>query len=525
MDPLSVSASIVGITVAAVQVSRLLKTFIDGANEASTSARGVLVEVTGIYVCLHQLEEFILGKREVARSRRSLIMIEHLIVIFTDCVSLFSELEQMLESLKTDGQMRVIDRLKWSRKESAISKLLTRLQASKASLNFMLSILTCTSMNWAEASTRNLSTLVQELLRSNVNMSRRLKALERMHPALAASGISRANSPTNEEDDSRTSSRQANCFDATFNHELAASPVYKRAALRDLRQSELPNTSNGPSSLSRMSLCDVSDLSTITLPISSIELWNYHRYTSSGHGLEASVASFDAWYNPPARKSAFIRTAYFNGQYTNQYAQSKFTGHLIYRRFTVTPNSTPIFKEGVIMPQSPKELERVSEEADEEIESAELEDTGIRDGNTSRSAESCTEPPPSVPKTTGSLPCVWPDVGCPVDTAEDDVIAEHLPTEVMSVSSNPSRPSPGNSSATQPPPDLPPSVRRLSSGHDPNTLVPRPRYKVQISACGILCEEEEAVVPTRKWAKPLSDMGDAMNWSLEILRTLNSIQY
>lgn len=142
MDPLSVSASIVGIIVAAVQVSRLLKTFIDSANGASTSARGVLMEVTGIYVCLHQLEDFILGKREAARSRRSLIMIEHLIVIFTDCVSLFSELEQMLESLKTDGHMRVIDRLKWSMKESAISKLLLRLQSSKASLNFMLTILT-----------------------------------------------------------------------------------------------------------------------------------------------------------------------------------------------------------------------------------------------------------------------------------------------------------------------------------------------------------------------------------------------
>lgn len=142
MDPLSVSASIIGITTAAVQVSRMLKTFIDGANGASTSARGVLIEVTGIHVCLRQLEDFLLGKREAARSRRSLIMIEHLVIIFTDCVSLFSELEQTLESLKTDGYMRVIDRLKWSMKESAISKLLLRLQSSKASLNFMLTILT-----------------------------------------------------------------------------------------------------------------------------------------------------------------------------------------------------------------------------------------------------------------------------------------------------------------------------------------------------------------------------------------------
>lgn len=142
MDPLSVSASIIGITTAAIQVSRLLKTFIDGANGASASARGVLMEITGIYACLHQLQDFLLTSDEATRSRRSLILIEQVIVIFTDCVSVFSELEQTLESLKTGDHMRTLDRLKWSSKETAISKILARLQASKASLNFMLTIST-----------------------------------------------------------------------------------------------------------------------------------------------------------------------------------------------------------------------------------------------------------------------------------------------------------------------------------------------------------------------------------------------
>ena len=141
MDPLSISASIIGITTAALQVSRVLKTFVEGANGARTSARSVLMEVTGIYVCLHQLQDFLLGKREASRSRRSLVMIEHLIIVFTDCVSIFSELEQTLESLNTDERMGIIDKLKWSMKETAISKLLLRLQSSKASLNFMLTIL------------------------------------------------------------------------------------------------------------------------------------------------------------------------------------------------------------------------------------------------------------------------------------------------------------------------------------------------------------------------------------------------
>ena len=142
MDPLSIAASIIGITTATIQVGKLLKTFIDGAGQASTSARSVLIEVSGIYACLQQLQGFLLGKEEAARSRRSLIMIEQIVVVFTDCVSIFSELEQTLESVQTSEHMRVLDRLKWSSKESNISRLLGRLQSSKASMNFMLNILT-----------------------------------------------------------------------------------------------------------------------------------------------------------------------------------------------------------------------------------------------------------------------------------------------------------------------------------------------------------------------------------------------
>lgn len=142
MDPLSVATSIAGLVVAACQVSSLLKDFVGSAKEAPISARVVLMEVTGIGVCLNQLQGYVLGKQETPKSRRSLIMIEQVIVVLTDCVSIFSELEQALEMLKTDQPMKVIDRLKWTMKEAAIGRLLQRLQTSKASLTFMLTTLT-----------------------------------------------------------------------------------------------------------------------------------------------------------------------------------------------------------------------------------------------------------------------------------------------------------------------------------------------------------------------------------------------
>lgn len=142
MDPLSVSASIFGIVAAAAQVSGLLATFINSTKDASNSARGVLMEITDIRVCLDQLGGFLLGTQEAPKSRTSLIMIEQVIIVLTDCVTIFSELEQTLEMLKTDQPMRVIDKLKWTMKDTVISKILLRLQASKASLNLMLITLT-----------------------------------------------------------------------------------------------------------------------------------------------------------------------------------------------------------------------------------------------------------------------------------------------------------------------------------------------------------------------------------------------
>ena len=140
MDPLSVSASIIGIATAAAQVSQLLTKFTRSSLHASASARAVLMEVTGIQFCLHQLQDFLLGHDENHRSRRSLILIEQVIVVFTDCVSLFSELEQLLEGLKSGEHMGIIDRVKWAAKEATISRISTRLQASKTSLNLMLTI-------------------------------------------------------------------------------------------------------------------------------------------------------------------------------------------------------------------------------------------------------------------------------------------------------------------------------------------------------------------------------------------------
>ncbi|CAO1603355.1 hypothetical protein XANCAGTX0491_006943 [Xanthoria calcicola] len=382
MDPLSISISIVGLCCAAIQVNGLLKNFIDSSKDAPATARHTLSEVSAIYVCLNRLEAFLSGRQESAKSRRSLVMLEQVIIIFTDCVSIFSELEQILDSIKTDGPMRMLDRVKWAMKEKTILKLVNRLQTSKASLGLILTILTCTSMESAETTTRDLTGLVHQVLKSNVNMSRRLRNIERMHPAMMSSACLSLTASVHEYNVGRLSDAQQSPK-ISFEKELEHSAAYnRRTAFNRLRASNTSsNAPSGPSFLSGLSLSDVLDVTAMALPISRTELWNHHRYDTQPHSNTTHGAStLDAWYNAPAKKSAFIRTAYFDGQYTNQYAQAKFTGHLIYRRFSIAgPDRPPRFKEGLVISSSKehksiaKNIEAEPGNGNEEL--AELEDT------------------------------------------------------------------------------------------------------------------------------------------------------
>ena len=137
-------------------------------------------------------------------------------------------------------------------------------------------------------------------------MSRRLRNLERMHPALASSITSSPRSTRIfcERDGIRTP-RQSNFFGFAFEEDLWMSPVYKRVTLNTSKLST--SSSHGSDSavlsfLSGLSLSDVSNVSAVFLPILSKELWNHHRYSQDNSMTPgAGVSLFDAWYNPPAK--------------------------------------------------------------------------------------------------------------------------------------------------------------------------------------------------------------------------------
>lgn len=140
LDPLSVAAGVAGVVVAAAQISSLLIKFTKSTTAAPQQAQVILTEVSDIDGILSQLQLFLLGPGSANRSRTSLLKVEKVVTIVSGCVLTFSELEKLLDELRTEN-LDVLDRFKWARKESVIEGLIQRLQNHKASLSLILNIL------------------------------------------------------------------------------------------------------------------------------------------------------------------------------------------------------------------------------------------------------------------------------------------------------------------------------------------------------------------------------------------------
>ena len=145
MDGISVAASILGLVGAAAKVTIYLNALVTSVKTAPKLAQSVLLEVSDVSICLSQLQRLLMGMERGCRSRERLIMIEDLVVVLSNCVSIFSELEEILESLDLTSSTTIskIKIASWLRRQPSISTLLMRLQASKQSLTFIV-----TTLNW-----------------------------------------------------------------------------------------------------------------------------------------------------------------------------------------------------------------------------------------------------------------------------------------------------------------------------------------------------------------------------------------
>ena len=143
MDPLSIMASVTGILTAAAKVASVLGAVKDAPNSISK----VLIEVIHIKIVFSALQNFLDRTLRLAPQRAALIQLDDIVVILTQTVLVFSELETFVRPLLAHGRVSRWQQITWTWEQSGASRLVNQLQHHKTSLSLMLQI-----MQWCAVS-------------------------------------------------------------------------------------------------------------------------------------------------------------------------------------------------------------------------------------------------------------------------------------------------------------------------------------------------------------------------------------
>ncbi|KAF5599874.1 CAMK CAMKL KIN4 kinase [Fusarium pseudoanthophilum] len=283
MDPLSVSASVVGLLGAGAKITSCLWTFAANARDAPQLARHLVVEVADITAALGSLQVYVCGQAHAPGERGALILLEHVLTTLTGCVTTFSDLQSLMDQLNLSPDMGTIDKMKWARQESNIAAIVQRLQNHKSSLTLMLTVLQC-----------------------NQDLSSRIRGLEREGSIIAESRMGDVSTlrQTRESMSLSFIDTQASAIEFTFDQDLQASRVYNRATGRQSITSRTSTAlyTTALSLFSNLSLSQVSNISLYALPVYSNDLSNSECYIFGKEGALIKSESSQAPKSSPSQQ-------------------------------------------------------------------------------------------------------------------------------------------------------------------------------------------------------------------------------
>lgn len=146
MDPLSVTASIIGILTAAANITNAICAFTSAIQDTPRLARSVSFEIEALSAIFSQLQGF-LRQESLERKgssplvkRMSMTTVEQFVRILGSCVLTFSELEEEIDDLGDPENDGVWSRVKWNQKQTVLREILADLQQQKLSLSLMIGV-------------------------------------------------------------------------------------------------------------------------------------------------------------------------------------------------------------------------------------------------------------------------------------------------------------------------------------------------------------------------------------------------
>ncbi|KAF5711451.1 hypothetical protein FGLOB1_5014 [Fusarium globosum] len=285
MDPLSVIASVAGIATAACEVIKILRPYTTAAKDAPVIAAEVSSEALATQTIIIGLEQLISNFSAANVRYASLIQVDQLTAVLFDGVKIFSELLAVLQTLpplepnSPGGSLWTP--IQWVRKKSSLTAILHRLRAFKSSIVCILSILQSDSQARAEESQQQLIATVDILLRGNTDLSRRMLGMENTIDTMSHRRATiQSTRDMDIQERKSTSPRRSSLFEFDFEYDLKLSRVYRQAK-RDTMdfsaRSSVARTHEW-SSLSGISLSDISHISVLALPLYVEDISNPQHY-------------------------------------------------------------------------------------------------------------------------------------------------------------------------------------------------------------------------------------------------------
>ncbi|KAF4345562.1 Ras family other [Fusarium beomiforme] len=285
MDPLSVIASVSGIATAGGEVIKILGPYTTAAKDAPKIAAEISSEVLATQTILSGLEQLVNNLSTTNIRYASLIQVDQLTAVLLDGVKIFSELLEVLQTLPplepTSPGGSLWSPIQWVRKKSSLTAIVTRLQAFKSSIVCILCILQSDSQARAEENQQQLISAVEILLESNPDLSRRIMGMESTIDTMSQrratiqfiAGIDDLERPS-------TSLQRVSLFEFEFERDLKSSRVYRKAKrdTMDFSARSSVARTHAWSSLSGISLSDISHISVLALPLYAEDISNPHHY-------------------------------------------------------------------------------------------------------------------------------------------------------------------------------------------------------------------------------------------------------
>ena len=136
-DPLSVSASVVGLIAGGAKLVSLIALISDPPQVLAE----IKSELISLKVVINSLKTFVERTRSISAARVGLVPLQDVILIFTQIVLVHSELEDFIQSRSSNSELTQRLREAFGRDTRAADRLLNQLQRHKTSLSLVLSVI------------------------------------------------------------------------------------------------------------------------------------------------------------------------------------------------------------------------------------------------------------------------------------------------------------------------------------------------------------------------------------------------